>query len=33
LGALLSDAAVRAQFGLARVRADHAHVRLPGDLK
>ena len=32
LDALLSDAAVRAQFGLAHVRADHALARLPGDL-
>ena len=32
LDALLSDAAVRAQFGLASVHADHAQARLPGDL-
>ena len=32
LDALLSDAAVCVQFGLARVRAGHVHVRLPGDL-
>ena len=32
LDALLSDAAVRAQFGLESVRADHVQVRLPGDL-
>ena len=32
LDALLSDAAVRAQFGLESVRADHVQARLPGDL-
>ena len=32
LDALLSDADVRAQFGLASVREDHVQVCLPGDL-
>ena len=32
LDALLREAGVAAQFGLAGVRADHAQSRLPGDI-